>query len=711
MILVSVLAAAAVAGSAQTAVADMGDALDTIVVTAQKREQSLHDVPLSIDVVDAAALDRGEARDLRAAATRVPNVSIQRQGAIDTVFVRGIGGGGRNIGFTTRAGVYVDGVYAGQFASVNQDALDIARIEFLRGPQGHLFGRNTDSGAISIVTEAPGHVFGGSLQAGYGNKDLFELRGTLNAPLSDQVAIRVSGSHRERDGFTLNVPTGTDLDNINRDSARGRMRAEFGDVTLDLAADYSHDRTNKAIGEALTDTFNTGPSPLPGAFDTPYNVDPLQRIRTGGGSATIGWALGQGLSLTSITGYRGTSWHRRNDLDYVPLDLAMMDYRDRFAQTSQEVRLNFASDRLNGVAGLYVFDETARTDRRVIAGSQVGLLPFGLAPGLSAQVLAQVKTRSYAAFGAADWRFADTLTLNIGGRFTHDRLRLDDYSSFGSPVFGLGRIEGFADRQSNDSFDPSVALSWAATPDLNLYARYAHGYKSGGWNVDFLSAAQFADRIRFTPERVNSAEAGLKFARPGLRLALAGYYTTIGDYQIDQFVDLGAGQVSLQLRNATKARSWGSEASLEARPVERLNLSLGVGYAHATFDRFPDGGGPGVDLDGNRLPYAPRLTASGELRYGIPLASDLKLDLSGDWTYRSASFSGPENLARQRIDARHLLGARAALVGGRFEVAGWVRNLLDTRYVDNRIFDFFGTQAVERGEPRTYGVTLTLRSR
>lgn len=240
MILGSVLAAAAVAGSAQTAVADAGDALDTIVVTAQKREQSLHDVPLSIDVVDAAALDRGQARDLRAAAARVPNVSIQRQGAIDTVFVRGIGGGGRNIGFTTRAGVYVDGVYAGQFASVNQDALDIARIEFLRGPQGHLFGRNTDSGAISITTNAPGHVLGGSLQTSYGNKDLFELRGTLNAPLSDQVAIRVSGSHRERDGFTLNVPTGTDLDNINRDSARGRMRAEFGAVTVDLAADYSH---------------------------------------------------------------------------------------------------------------------------------------------------------------------------------------------------------------------------------------------------------------------------------------------------------------------------------------------------------------------------------------------------------------------------------------------------------------------------------------
>jgi len=341
--LISMIAVAAAAGSAQGAFAQTDETIDTIVLTAQKREQRLQDVPLSIAVIDADALERTRSRDLREAARFVPNVSIERQGAIDTVFVRGIGGGGRNIGFTTRAGVYVDGVYAGQFAAVNQDAVDIDRIEFLRGPQGHLFGRNTDSGAISIVTATPRHYLGGSVQASYGNKDLFELRATVNAPLSQDIAIRLSASHRQRDGFTLNVPTGTDLDNINRDSVRGRVRAELGELTLDLAADYSHDRTNKAIGEPISDTFGTGPSPLPGAFDTPFNTDPLQRVRTGGGSATLGWTIRDGLTLTSITGYRGTNWLRRNDLDYVPLDFATMAYRDRFGHLSQEVRLNFTS--------------------------------------------------------------------------------------------------------------------------------------------------------------------------------------------------------------------------------------------------------------------------------------------------------------------------------------------------------------------------------
>jgi iron complex outermembrane recepter protein len=709
MKLISWIAVAVAMSSATGALAQDETALDTIVVTAQKREQSLQDVPLSIGVIDADTLERTRSRDLREAARFVPNVSIERQGAIDTVFVRGIGGGGRNVGFTTRAGVYVDGVYAGQFASVNQDAVDIDRIEFLRGPQGHLFGRNTDSGAISIVTATPGDYLGGFVQGTYGNKDLLEIRGAVNAPLSDGIAVRLSASHRERDGFTLNVPTGTDLDNINRDSVRGRLRAELGAVTLDLAGDYSHDRSNKAIGEPITDTFGTGPSPLPGAFDTPFNIDPLQRIRTGGGSATLGWALRDGLSLTSITGYRATNWLRRNDLDYVPLDFATMAFRDRFSHWSQELRLNFTSNQMSGVAGLYYFDETARTLRQVFAGSQIGFLPFGLTPGLNTQVQARVESRSYAAFAAADWKLTDALTLNLGGRFTHDRLRLRDYSSFGPIVFGLGTVADFDDRQSADSFDPSLALTFAATPDLNLYARYARGFKSGGWNVDFISAAAFADRIRFRPERVDSGEIGVKYEAGRARLSLTGFYMEIDDYQIDQFVDLGAGQTSIQLRNAANARNWGAEAELSLRPVDRLILDLGVGYTNAEFKRFADGGGPGIDLDGNRLPYAPRLTATGQARYTVPLSFGPKLDLSADWTYRSSSFSGPENLSRQRIDGRHLVGARAALVGGNWEVAAWVRNLFGERYIENRIFDFFQTAVVERGERRTYGVTATLR--
>lgn len=683
---------------------------DEIIVTAQKREQRLVDVPVSIAVVDGEALERTRTQDLFDLARLAPSFSIQRQGATDTIFIRGVGGGGRNVGFSTRAGVYVDGVYAGQFTSANQDALDIERVEVLRGPQGQLFGRNTVSGAVNITSAAPSQSFGGYVEGGYGRRDLVEFRGALNAPLGDRAAIRISASHRERDGFTINLPTGTDLDNINRDSVRARLTVDLSErLTADFAGDFTDDRTNKAVGEAITDTFGTGPSPAPGAFDTPYNIDPSQVQRGAGGSMTLNYDLGDA-TLTSITAYRNTSRRRVNDLDYVPLDFFGFDFKDRYKQLSQELRAAFGGDGpLSGVVGLYYFSETGDNERSASAGAQIGLTGLPLVPGVIAAVDARVKTRSYAAFGAVDWKFAERITLNIGGRFTHDDIELIDYSTFGPAVFALATIPNFDDSQSSDSFDPTAGLTFALSEQANLYAKYARGFKSGGWNVDFISAADFAASIRFKPERVNSYEGGLKYqsADRSVRFNLAAYYAAYDDYQINQFVDLGGGQTSIQLRNAAKAVTWGGEADVAWRASARLDFNAAIGFVRAVFDRFPNGGGPGVDLDGNRLPYAPSVTASAGALYAYPLSGFGALNLGANWSYRSKSFSGPENLARQQIDARHLVDARLELAADAgWSVALWARNIFDEAYIDNRIFDFFQTDIVERGEPRTFGATL-----
>jgi len=687
------------------------DGLGEIVVTAQKREQSLKDVPIAMSVVDAATIARTRSTDLRDLSRLVPNFSVQRAGSIDTVLIRGVGGGGRNIGFTTRAGVYVDGVYAGQFASVNQDTLDVERIEVLRGPQGQLFGRNTVSGAVSIVTVKPKDVFEGSIEAGYGNKDLYEVRGMLNLPLAQGVALRVSAAHRERDGFTLNVPTGTDLDNINRDSVRAQLGADLSErLRLDLSADYSRDDTNKLLGEPITDTFGTGPSPLPGDFDTPFNRDPVQDAEIAGVAATLVYDLSNGIELTSVSGYRRTDWKRSNDLDYIPADFFYFDYHDRFSQFSQELRASFGKGGpLSGVAGLYYFDETAKSLRTVSGGAQVALLGLGVGPGVGASVSATVLTRSFAGFAAVDWKASETVTVNIGGRYTHERLTLRDYSTFGPAAFGLGPVPDFDDARSENSFDPTIGVTLALSDRSNVYAKYAHGAKSGGWNIDFTSAAQFADGIGFDNESVNSGEIGFKTesADRRLRINLAGFYSVYDDYQINQFVDLGMGQASIQLNNAAKATSWGVEASVRAVPLDGLLLTADLGYTHAAFDRFPDGGGPGVDLDDNRLPYAPRFIAAAAAAYEFPVSATMTLGLSANWSYRSGSFSGPENTATQKVDARHLVDARIELAGSRkgWSVALWARNLFDESWIDNRIFDFFQTQAVEHGEPRTYGVS------
>lgn len=683
------------------------DALDEIIVTAQKRPQSLVDVPISLSVVDAAALDATRSRELRDLNGLVPNFSIERQGAIDTVFIRGVGGGGRNIGFSTRAGVYVDGVYAGQFASINQDALDVARVEVLRGPQGHLYGRNTVSGAVNIVTERPDDLFAVRAEAGYGNKDLFEARATINAPLGDDAAFRISGSHRQRDGFTTNLTTGDDIDNINRDSARAQFAADTGELHIDVTADYSNDVSAKQAGEPITDTFGMGPTEAPGRFDTTYNIMPRQRIEMAGGSLTLGYDLTDDVTLTAISGYRWTRYDRANDLDYSSFDFFRIDFDQSFRQFSQELRVAFdGSGPVSGVAGLYYFDERAKQMTAVTGGTMIGFLPFGLNPGDGGFVSARVKTRSYAAFGAADWALSDALTLNLGARYTREKLKIRDYSILAPAALGLATLPDYDDSRSVDSFDPTVGLTYKLSDRTNAYVKYARGFKSGGWNVDFISFPLSLSGIPFRTERVDSGEIGFKSesADRRLRVNAAAFYSVYDDYQINQFVDLGAGLTSLQLRNAAKVTSWGFEAGIEVAPVERVKLGADLGYTHAEFDRFPDGGGPGVDLDGNRLPYAPRLMASASVAYDVPLGF-ADLGLAGWVRHRSSAFSGPENLAIQKLDARTTVDARAELKGGRWSVAVWAKNLFQERYAENRVFDFFQTQLVEWGEPRTYGVT------
>lgn len=691
------------------------DALDEIVVTAQKRTQNLTDVPISLSVVDSDMLERNRARELGDLSRLTANFSIQRQGGLDTVFIRGIGGGGRNIGFSGRAGVYVDGVYVGQFASLNQDTLDIARVEVLRGPQGQLFGRNTVSGAISIVTEQPGPELAGSVEGGYGNKDLFEIRGMANVPLAEGAAFRISASHRERDGFTINLPTGDDLDNINRDTVRGQFRAELGGgLTLDLAGDYSQNKTDKLLGEPITDTFGTGPSPAPGDFDTPFNRVPFQDIEVAGGSATITWPASDSVELTAISAYRWTDWARSNDLDYIPFDFFVFNFHDEFSQFSQEVRASFGKGAaLSGVAGLYYADETAETLRAASAGTDVVFLPLGLVEGDRAEVAAKIRSRSIAAFASIDWAASAALTFNLGGRFTHERRKLVDYATLGHPAINVATIPDFDDARTSDTFDPTIGVTYRLTSAANLYAKYARGHKSGGWNVDFISQASFTSAIRFGDEKVDAFEAGVKgeSADRRIRYALAGFHATYDDYQIDQFVDLGGGQTSIQLRNAAKVTSWGGEASIQAIPLTGLTLGVELGYAKASFDSFPDGGGPGVDLDGNRAPYAPRFSSVVNAAYEMPFApTGGTLGVSANWNYRSSSYSGPENRADQKIDARHLVDAQVELAGAgrRWALTAWVRNLFDADYIENRLFDFFQTRAVERGEPRTYGISARI---
>lgn len=693
--------------------------IEEIVVTATRRTERLQDVPASIGVIAAEELERRGVEGLDELAQSTAGLTIAASVGINTVFIRGVGGGGRNVGFGTRAGIYVDGVYVGQFASINQSAADVERVEVLRGPQGTLFGRNSVSGAISIVTRTPNYEPEAYLVADVGSKDLLELRWGANIPLvPETIALRLSGVHRERGGFTRNLINGQDLGNINRDSLRGQLRWDVSpDLNVLVSADWTLDESRRLVGEDDTNINGTAPSATPGAFDVRFNTIPLSQNEFYGGSVMLNYAHQSGHSLTSITALRRVEWTRVNDTDYSAADILFTDFNDRYRQFSQEVRLASPSgNRLNYVLGFYFLDDKAEAGRAVRFGANAPAVAPVLRPGSAVLVSGTVKTRSLAAFATVNYNLTERLELNLGGRYTNEKIELEDYFVDGraAPPFGIAFVPAFSDSLKESRFDPTIGLSYKFSPDLNGYVKYSQGFKSGGFNVDFLTAAQFAEGLGFRPERARSYEVGLKseFFDRRLRLNLAAYVTDYADYQINQFVDLGGGRTAIQLRNAAKVRTSGGELEAKWRPTADLTLGANLAYVKAEFKQFTNGGGPGVNLDGNQLPQAPKFTSSiyGDYSTLLP-GTGLRFSAFAEYNRRGASFSGAENLVRQALEDRDLVNARLGLSDddGLWSVEAWVENALDESYAITRDRDFLGTLVRERGDPRTYGITTRLK--
>jgi len=719
---------------AQEAVADASSTdaalLDKVVVTAQKRRQNVEDVPIAITVVDRETIEKGRGRTLSDLQQLVPNFSMDRAGTA-TITIRGVGGGGRNIGFDTRAGVYLDGVYLGQSQALNMPLFDIAQVEVLRGPQGHLFGRNTVSGAVNITTEAPSPVFDSKLRAVAGNRDTYEFYGNVTGPLSEQVAGKLAVAYESRDGYTRNRFNGADLDDLQRFSSRGQLNFQVSDkLTIDVYGDYSDTDEKSLVGEPITGFFDRVVPGVPlGKREVSFNTTPFINVTLYGGSVNLDYRLDNGHTVTAISGYRDTQQRRQNDTDYSAFDILHINFNDDFQQFSQELRIASPDDsRLRYVAGLYYLNEDADSARRASigqdmnaivplpAGSPVPFAPVGLAFRLTAgsvvPAIANVQTEDLAAFAALDFDLTGRLTLNLGARFTHETkdivFNLDGSQSGG---FRIGSLNNFRDSRTDNEFNPTAGLTFAVGEQVNVYAKYANGFKSGGWNIDFLNVAQVATGFDFDTETVDSYEIGLKGVAMGgrVRYDLAGFYNQFHDFQIFQFVALGGGTSILQLRNAARVETQGVEASVAFQASENLRLSANFGYVDATFDSFPNGGPGGADLSGNDLP-APDFTSAFTVDYGVPVAALAgRLDWYGEYSYRGGYFSGANNdPVFERIGSRNLVNARFGYShdSGNFGVSLWARNLFKEDFLNTRGRDFLGNQFVQRGEPRAYGIEV-----
>ncbi len=722
---------------------------NVILVTAQKRAQSVQDVPIAIAVLSSEALDRANINDISAISLVVPSVSgAANSSAQPLIAIRGIASNDFTIGADPALGVYIDDVYTGRSAGALGELVDIERIEVVKGPQGTLFGRNTTSGAISIVTPSPNlNATSGQVRAAYGNYNQIEGALILNTPLSDAFAIRGSAIYRTRDGMFRNVVGDRSVDEIDRLAGRLALRWQPSDaVNFVLTGDVERDREDPTIPRSLT-------IPIPGdanfgGVDGPVALNaPLRNDRDRYGvTLRAEFELGD-YSLTSISALRGYTLRYLEDTDASPLTQVHFRLREEQDAISQEIRLN-SPDRgpVRWFLGASVYQEdvsalsSAIYDEDAICTGLAGapsLLPcdtlFRLTPspvdGLSLFELLSavagisdpyvgaaglVETNravgdyfSWGVYGDVTVSLTDQLEVVAGARYSRDRKRVRLLAAPTDSIIALvngGNVFLRAGQQRASEtwgqFQPRFVLNYKPTADLLVYASYTKGYKAGGFNV-----LQPGDQA-FDPEKISNYEMGSKGSIFGgdLQFDLAAFHWIYSDLQVQVF----EGGLPL-IANAGRARAYGVEGSLSAALGPNLRLSAAASYLDAKYTEFSPA--PGVDYSGNRLAFAPEFSGRVGLDYSTVSASGNELSFGSAYSYQSRSFFSPDNgLLTQ--PGYGLLSARAAyrLASPDLEFAVIGENLTDERFATSgQAIGAINLAQLRIGQPRLVTAQITLR--
>ena len=705
--------------------------MEEVIVTAQKREQSLQVVPISAQVfteIDIRELGATVISDLEASAP-----SLQTGGALGSsnqqMGLRGIVDYSRNTGIDARMGIYIDGVYQGRSYSSDQPLLGLERVEILRGPQGTLFGKNTVSGAIHLVTRTPTERFESLVEAEVGNFDYRKAAAYVSGALGNSVFGSLSFSYDRSDGYYENITLDQETGRYDRWSVRGKLRFVPGDgLEITLAGDA-------AQAESHSPLYVNAALP---AFQTQQNVEASDEVDFQGVALTVNYGWDSDYALTSLTAYRESDFALRYDDDLSPFDIQVSHFDEDSAQFSQELRLvSPRKERLDWVAGLYYFDSDLSTARSACFGEDLynqlipDLAPFASALQGCTAVPNTVDIGSRAAYAHGNYRINGRWELTGGLRYTRETKRIDWRqqnfpadpataalleAATGRPLtqapgalFGAIDYDPLLDRRSESDVSPTIGLNAFFGEDSMLFGRYARGFKSGGYNADFMTSG--LDFFEYENENVDSWELGIKSTLAGgrLRVNATAFIMAFDDFQVFQFLTSATGSTTLQLTNAGEATTQGVELETTWLPTDRLEIVFNATALDAGYDRFenPDPNEP--DFTGNALPYAPDWKTYLSVQYRLPLGEHGDLGLFGDYSRVDDQYSDPSNAPEFLIESYSLINGRLTWTppDRRWELALWVRNLADEEYRRVNNLSFLGVARTLWGAPRTYGASLT----
>jgi iron complex outermembrane receptor protein len=690
-----VMAALATAGgspSVALAQSTTEDQIGEIVVTAQRRDESLQDTPISVTALTAEALEGRQISNVLDIANQVPNLNIEAVvglGNSARVFLRGVGEDQAQFNADPAVGVYVDGVYYARTNGALFDFLDIERVEVLRGPQGTLYGRNTPGGAINVITRRPdADRFGFTGEMLFGRFDQMEARASVNVPMGEGLAASASFLAKSRDGLSRSTSLNRNVGRREVISARGSIAYDpTPDLRMRLTLDRTWDNSDTGIP---TSNFAGPPDDL---FVTEGSVIPRGRFRSNGVALDVEYDIGA-VTLRSISAYRDLDQTAILDNDGEARLYSGFESDAKQSQFSQEITASLTTDRLNLIIGGYFFDENNDYDALTLIGSRTNPATRIARPDFSEQF-----TRSYAIFGQATYELFPAFELTIGGRYTWDSKRFANDQPSVPAVYR-------AERKWQD-FSPKVGVDYRLSEGLFVYASFAEGYKAGGFN---RSNVRVVAETPYDQERVRSYEIGLKsdlFNRR-LRLNLNGFYNDYTDLQLSSF-DPNTG--TTRRFNAAQATTKGVELEASARPARGLDIYGTVAYLDAQYDEFFDlVGGQLVDVSFRKLKGAPKWQASGGFSYEVDLGSG-SVRLNGDAGYRGRIFNNVANTPAIATEGRTLVNASIAYLTEderwTFTLAG--RNLLDKKYPANGIFIGGLLSALYPADPLTWSVSARYR--
>lgn len=734
-----------------TAQADEQD----IVVTAQRREQRLQDVPVAVAVLDDKTLTNTGTYNVSRLVQLQPSVQFYSSNPRNSsINIRGLGApfGLTNDGIEQGVGLYIDQVYYSRPAASSFDFIDIDQIEVLRGPQSTLYGKNTTAGTINIATKAPSFTREGRAEVTVGNYDFVQAKASISGPLiDDKLAIRLAVTGTSRSGTLLNTATGARENEQKNIGFRGSLLWKpRDDLKLTLYGDFSHQDPNccTQVYARVAPTLRAANRQYPGlaaAFNyavpstNPFDrlVDNDTRLRArqnfGGTSLLAEWDVGAG-TLTSVTAWRFWDWTPSSDRDYIGLPITTISANaSKQRQLTQEFRYASNQDhRFSYIVGLFGYRQVIDTNGVQEQGSAANIWLLGpttaaanpnLVTGLRQVQTVHFVNNSVAAFGKLFWKPTDTLTLQGGLRINYDS-KDANYNAVVSGGLanptpaqqalkdGVLANQAYAASFGDTNISGDATISWKAAHDVLLYGTYARAFKSAGLNLGGLPADAAGRPIlsaaRVKPETVDHFEIGAKtqFLDRRATLNLAGFWTEIGDYQ----ATVTNGQLGVlrgYLANAQKVRVRGIEAEFSARPTDRLNFYANGTYNDAKYVRFVDApppiqlsGGSGaaavnsVDISGQRLAGVSKWQLSYGAEYSLPLKGHGgQLYAGADGSYRSSFSSNPTPSTYTDVPGYQLINFR---VGYRdadgWNVFGWVRNATNTNY-----FEFLTVQPGNSG--------------